>query len=174
MAIQMTIACTLVMRCRTVQVYGGYTTGTSSVHGRYITGSAGPSPDRAAPGNPCGDTARPFTQYRSARHGAVPVSHPGGGDAPGHWRRDSPDGMARADPATRRGTSKTSQPPSASRTAKTQPTRCAKQSSLRRASRCPTEGQNRRGSAKRAVIRTASFARTLYTICTCTLPCIDP
>ena len=35
-------------------------------------------------------------------------------------------------------------------------------------------GQNGRGSAKRAVIRTASFARTLYTICTCTLPCIDP
>jgi hypothetical protein len=29
-------------------------------------------------------------------------------------------------------------------------------------------------SRKRAVIRTASFARTLYTICTCTPPCIDP
>jgi hypothetical protein len=77
MAIQMTIACTLVMRCRTVQVYGGYTTGTSSVHGRYITGSAGPSPDRAASG-----TLR--------RYGAVPVSHPGGGDAPGHWRPRQP------------------------------------------------------------------------------------
>ena len=29
-------------------------------------------------------------------------------------------------------------------------------------------------SRRRAVIRTASFARTLYTICTYTLPCIDP
>ena len=29
-------------------------------------------------------------------------------------------------------------------------------------------------SPKRAVIRTASFARTLYTICTRTLPYIDP
>jgi hypothetical protein len=41
-------------------------------------------------------------------------------------------------------------------------------------SRRPENGQNGRRSAKRAVIRTASFARTLYTICTCTLPCIDP
>jgi len=35
-------------------------------------------------------------------------------------------------------------------------------------------GQNGRGSAKRAVIRTASLARTLSAICTWTLPCIDP
>ena len=31
-----------------------------------------------------------------------------------------------------------------------------------------------RRTAERAVIRTASFARTLYTICTYTLPYIDP
>jgi len=35
-------------------------------------------------------------------------------------------------------------------------------------------GQNGRGPAKRAVIRTARFARTLSAICTWTLPCIDP
>ena len=35
-------------------------------------------------------------------------------------------------------------------------------------------GQNGRGSAKRAVIRTARSARTLYTICTQPLLRIDP
>jgi hypothetical protein len=34
--------------------------------------------------------------------------------------------------------------------------------------------RSRASDHKGAVIRTASFARTLYTICTCTLPCIDP
>jgi hypothetical protein len=40
------------------------------------------------------------------------------------------------------------------------------------------DGNNTRPNDHRqlggAVIRTASFARTLYTICTRTLPCIDP
>lgn len=46
-----------------------------------------------------------------------------------------------------------------------------------RASACRTPSPpppDDRQTAKGAVIRTASFARTLYTICTRTLPCIDP
>jgi hypothetical protein len=161
------------MRCRTVQVFGGYTTGTSPVHGRYITGSAGPSPDTAAPGTLRRYGAAVHSTHRSARHGAVPVSPPrrrrarslAPATALTGWRGlIRQPGAGRARPAGR--------PARAGRQNPSRPE--ARQSSLRRASRCPTEGQNRRGSAKRAVIRTASFARTLYTICTCTVPYIDP
>ena len=83
--------------------------------------------------------------------------------------------MARADPAAApaAGTNKASPPPGESRTPKNRPTGMRGITS-QTSSPAPITGQNGHESAKRAVIRTASFARTLYTICTCTLPCIDP
>jgi hypothetical protein len=116
-------------------------------------------------------------RHSAARHGVVMVFPPGGGDAhPGHplcgalmrWR-----GLIRQ-PAPAAGTNRASPPRGASRARKnrTAGMRGISQSGERPGAR--VTGQNGRGSAKRAVIRTASFARTLYTICTRTLPCIDP
>ena len=77
-------------------------------------------------------------------------------------------------PAPAAGTNKASPPPGASRTAKNRPTGMRGKSQSGEQPGARVTEQNGRGSAKRAVIRTASFARTLYTICTCTLLCIDP
>jgi hypothetical protein len=116
---------------------------------------------------PAGTATWPLT---AARHGAVLVFHPGGGDA--HpvippWNLDE---MALADPAARPGRGYEQGQPAARREQDSdEPAdRDAGQSGAR------ITRQNGRGSAKVAVMRTAPSARTLYTLCTQPLLCIDP
>jgi hypothetical protein len=77
-------------------------------------------------------------------------------------------------PAMAAGTATASPLPGVSRTAKNRPTgmRGIRQSGEQ--SCAPVTGQNGHRSAKRAVLRTASFAPTLSAICTWTLLRIDP
>jgi hypothetical protein len=138
-------------------------------------------PLRGDTGNPCGMTLplmqRPTrAQCRSPRRHAS--SPPGGGrGALGHHLRGSLDEMARADPAARPGRTHEQDQPAAQRKqdgeepADRNAQLCTSQTSGPDAR---TTGQNGHGSAKRAVIRTAPSARTLYTICTQPLLCIDP
>ena len=77
-------------------------------------------------------------------------------------------------PASAAGTSTVNTLPSASRTAKNRQADLHGMHQSDEKPGCRIIGQNGRGPARGAVIRTASFARTLYTICTCTLPYIDP
>jgi hypothetical protein len=64
---------------------GGYTTGTSAVHDRYMTGSTDSVPEGDT-GNPC-DMMTPLVQRPDPRAGSlatapcVPVSHPASGEA---------------------------------------------------------------------------------------------
>ena len=76
--------------------------------------------------------------------------------------------MARADPAARPGRGYEHGQPAAgaSRTAKNRPAGLHGITSQMSSPGARIMGQNGRGPAKGAVIRTASFARTLYTICT--------
>jgi hypothetical protein len=67
-------------------------------------------------------------------------------------------------PTPAAGTNKASPPPGASRTAKNGPTGMRGIPS-QASSPAPDNGQSGRGSAKRAVIRTARSARTLSAIC---------
>src|SRR5271165_5696527 len=80
------------------------------------------------------------------------------------------DGMARADPAARPGRGYEQGQPAAlpEQDGEEPANRDARQSGTR------VTGQNGRGSAKRAVLRTARSAPTLYTICTHPLLRIDP
>jgi hypothetical protein len=164
-----------------VQVYGGYTKGTSPVHGRYMTGSGGSGPDIRW-------HREPLRRYSAARsYGALIQAQPAGHGraglpprqrrhAPSQYLRHSLNGMAGADPAAcpAAGTDETRPPPGAGRTAKNQSAGRTASTSQTSSPGARATGQNGRESAKRAVICTASFTRTLYTICTRTLPRIDP
>ena len=155
------------------QVYGGYMTGLSPVHSRYIDRLCRIQSVTGDIGNRCGATP-PLP-----RSAAVPVFHPSGSDG------DSAGASIAASmgwwcgpirqPAPAAGTNKASPPPGTSRTAKNgtgRPGCLAHQSDEQSGVRII--GQNGRRSAKRAVIRTAPSGRSLYTISTQPLRHIDP
>ena len=127
------------------QVYGRYTTGTSSVHDRYVTGSVRPGP-LGGTRNPCGrystagslNTPHPC-QRRSPRR--RPISRPGGDAHPvttSVTARQGCRGLIRL-----QRTRKTSRLLSADRTAEYRPTRDARQYQSRRAAQRPHKGTKR-------------------------------
>ncbi len=127
------------------QVYGRYTTGTSSVHDRYMTGSVRPGP-LGGTRNPCGrystagslNTPHPC-QRRSPRR--RPISRPGGDAHPvttSVTARQGCRGLIRL-----QRTRKTSRLLSADRTAEYRPTRDARQYQSRRAAQRPHKGTKR-------------------------------
>ena len=102
--------------------------------------------------------------HGAARNGAVPTFHPGGyGAHPVTTSAANLDVMTRADPAA--GSNTTSPPPSASRTPKNLPTDFHGMHQSDEKPGYRVIGQNGHRPTERAVIRTASFARTLSAIC---------
>jgi len=141
------------------QVYSGYKTGLSPVHGRHIDRLCRIQSLTGDMGNPCG-TTRPLPQ-----RGRVCLPSQRQRGALGQRLNRSLDGMERADPAARPGAGPARRPARAPRR-RTEPAdrdvRPIRQTSSLGAR---VMGQNGRGSAKPAVIRTARSARTLSAIC---------
>ena len=144
------------------QVYGGYMTGRSAVHGRHIDRLCRIQSLTGDIGTPCGTTP-PLPQRGCAR---LPSQRQRW--TLGQRLNSSLDAMGMVpirQPAPAAGTNKASPPPSASRTAKNgtgRPGCPAHQSDEQSGARIT--GQNGRRSAKRAIIRTARSARTLSSI----------
>jgi len=159
-----------------MQVHDRYITSPRQVHHRLsqiesLTEHREPLADMTPP-------ARAASRSASSVARTAPCQSPPGGGrrALGHRLWGSVDGMAPPirQPAPPQVRTRPARRPARAERWRTGPHGCAECTSQASSPGARIKGQNGRGSAKRAVIRTASFARTLYTICTCTLPCIDP